>query len=367
MIGILENLTNLINSYRLSNKLKGRTPAELISYFESIEFGASFNPEHDSMLDNSVTPLQVLDFIINNLGVKKIRLAFRWNVIENNNKFSLSYHKEILDFCMKNNVELTLNLGPIKTMRWPEEHIPEDLKAFVNYKDIIELDSPIVKYALEHLRKLCEYIKLNYADKSQNIKIIQCNNEFQNRFGVYKFIVSPDFEVECINIAKSFFPNSKILLNSNGLLDVNPILKVIKSIPNTNFIVGINYYYKVGGQNKIPLYNKIDGLFLSKIPYFTPRKLRYLADKYKFETEVCEFQGESWLPDAPTPGNSFKEFLFELFRVQIIKPKDQKKLLARYWGIEDIVSKVLSKKGTQENSWILELISYINTNKGLTI
>lgn len=365
MLGIIENTKNLINSHRVSDNLNILNSKVLSDQFSDIEIGASFNPEHAEIYNNNQQPISVLKYIVEDLQIKDIRLAFRWNLLDKG-EFSFEYYKPYLDYCVQNSVNLVLNLGPIKTMRWPEEHIPESLTHLVAYKQTIDLEHPIALDALNHLRELCKYISSNYSDHLDKFKIIQCNNEFQNRFGVYKFLISHRFEVECIKISKEYFPESKFLLNSNGLLDIIKILNIIRESKNTEFILGVNYYYKVGGQNRIPILNKVDGLFLSKYPYITPKSLRNLAAEYNFQVEVSELQGEPWLPDAPTPGNSFKEFVFELLRVKLIKPENQIKLLCRYWGVEDIISKTLSGKDTKDNAQILNLIKQINLKKGLT-
>lgn len=365
MIGTLENFKNLVESYRLSNKLHTLNPELVADQFSDLEFGVSFNPEHSEIHKNNHEPLSILNFIVQDLKIRDIRLAFRWSLLDKG-EFSFEYYKPYLDYCVQNDVSLTLNLGPIKTMRWPEEHIPEAFRRLVDHKQTIDLEHPIAFHALNHLRELCKYLSTNYSEHLDLFKTIQCNNEFQNRFGVYKFLISHSFEVECINIVKEFFPDSKILINSCALLNITEIINITNEIKNSEFVLGVNYYYKVGGQNKIPIINKFDGLFLSKVPFITPKILRKLALKYNFEVEVSELQGEPWLPDAPSPGNSYKEFLFELLRIKLVKPDNQNKLLCRYWGAEDIVSRTISGRGTEDNEQILNLVKLINLKKGLT-
>lgn len=320
---------------------------------KGLKFACSFDPLHPIFEQKNINLLDALKFIHKELMIDNIRLAIRWNKVWENKEVNLDFYKKYFDYCYNNGIKIVLNIGPIKTMRWPEEHIPKELQHLVKRNETITLSSPIASESIDYLTKLIETFKEDYSEHLDKIIAIQADNEAFNRFGKFRVLMSVEFEKEIFRIIQDKF-NLPILVNSSGFNDLKKIFNTISK--ESDVILGINYYYKVPIQSRIPLINKLDNLIVSKAFLQSPNRLKRIAKKYNYRIEVTELQGEPWWPKALTPGNSFKEFVFTLRRVLYLKPKDQKDLFVRYWGIEDFASKFLIGEKTIEHEKIRDLI-----------
>ena len=82
------------------------------------------------------------DAIIDDLKIKKIRLAAHWTLVEpTKDKFNFSEIDYQVDKASQNDVEIILAVGK-RLPRWPECHIPEWARG-LNKQD---LESEILKY-----------------------------------------------------------------------------------------------------------------------------------------------------------------------------------------------------------------------------
>lgn len=323
-----------------------------------ITLGCSFDPYHQIFFEQNIKPIEVLKYLNQELGINNIRIGLRWDMcVDEKGAVSLNNYREYLDYLKERKIEVVVNLGPIKVMRWPEEHIPEDLKKFVKRNQRIGLKSEIADYALEYLSEILELVK----KEDLNIYAIQGDNELFNPFGQFQTRISMDFESKTLEIIKRFYPDCKIFVNSAGLNDFKKIFKLVDGL-NNKIILGLNYYYKTTYHHRIPFINLLDFIFLRRPFTFSASHLKKQSTKKGYTIEVSELQGEPWWPNALQPGNSFRWFKFSVLRSNFLKPKDQDKILLRYWGIEDFVSKFLLNLYNQEHNLIKEFI--INTNDG---
>lgn len=83
---------------------------------ENITLGCSFSPEYCEQIGIE-EPLESLKFVHSKLHIKDIRFGLRWNRIDSGNELSLSYYKKYLDFLLSKDINLCLNIGPIKVFR----------------------------------------------------------------------------------------------------------------------------------------------------------------------------------------------------------------------------------------------------------
>ncbi|MEP7104153.1 MAG: hypothetical protein ABI721_05605 [Candidatus Dojkabacteria bacterium] len=354
---MFRNLKNLIQSHKLADSYSADT-----SIFKDLEIGCSFDPFHHVFKEKGINPISALKYLHTELKIQNIRLSIKWSEVYKNEIFDFSYYKKYFDYCFSHNLKVVLNVGPIKTMRWPEEHIPEQFKALVNKRDTITLDHPIANAALKYLEELLKYIKKEYSKNLKNIIAIQGDNECFNRFGQYEVFVSTEFEKEVLKIIKTHFKDTTIFINSAALNDFKSIFKTIQDI-NSEFILGVNYYYKVPYQNRIPFINKMDGTIILNKPFtMSPEHLKKIASRKNYEIEISELQGEPWGESVQSPGSDFTEFVFTLYRSLYLKPDSQRKMMVRYWGIEDLAVKFLNKTANSENEKIKNLIAEINSN-----
>lgn len=348
---MLDNLNNLIQSYINSSRFRGKS-----SIFKSIEIGCSFDPLHFVFNEKGIDPMDALKFIHEELNITNMRLAIRWFDVWTTDKFDFTYYKKYFDYCKENKIKVILNVGPIKAMRWPEEHVPEKLKYLITREETIYLDHSISLMALNYLDELLTHIKDNY---SEMIIAIQGDNELFNRFGQFGILLSQEFELEVLQRINKKFPNIPIMINSSGVNDFPLIFKLGEKIEN-KIILGVNYYYKTEFQHWFFLINKLDNISLRSRTSISPNELKKEAAKRGYSVEISELQGEPWWPNALSPGNNYREFIFTLYRSLYLKPKKQDKIIARYWGIEDFASKFIKKEATNENEKIAELIKEIN-------
>lgn len=358
---IFNNLRELSWAWKKS-KIASDTKVNILDFID-IEIGCSFNPEYWILEGKDYTPLFVLNYIHKDLKINSVRLGLRWNLIEQlDGTLNLDYYKPYLEYCVKNNLQLTLNLGPLKTMRWPEEHIPEQYLNLVRINKTISKSHPIAGISINYLNNLIDLLDKDFPDLSNQIVAVQGNNEAFNNFGHLGIKIMPEYEYTVINVLLSRFNRKNVLMNSSGLNDIRKIYNLAESL---NFqwnklIIGINYYYKVKYQHKIPLISRLDNIVIKKLFSSTVATLRKNAAIKGFQTEITELQGEPWWPNAITPGSSFNEFLFTLYRTRQLKPPAQKSLVISYWGIEYLITKLLSNDVSADQQKIANLISNIN-------
>lgn len=90
---------------------------------EPLEIGATFIPDYARRL--GVDPQETLDAVINDLGVRNLRLVSYWKIIE---KEQGTYDFSELDWqfekAREHDVKVSLALG-LRQPRWPECHMPE--------------------------------------------------------------------------------------------------------------------------------------------------------------------------------------------------------------------------------------------------
>lgn len=345
--------------------------------FSKIKIGASFNPEHWALYDASQIDteikLKVAKFVVEELKIKDIRLSIRWSEVWKNGKINVGYYNEIFQYFFTQDVNICLNVGPIKTMRWPEEQVSKEvlnsLKEIPAKGEVITSESELGTLALRYLENLLDYLQ-NYFTSEQlsKIKIVQGNNESFFKFGEHQWTMSYEFEVKVINLIHKYFPDRKIMINTAGRFTFKEVLKLVEDLEESssdyggNFIIGYNYYYKTPPVIKFPLIGTLDNLITTPFKYMDMRKFRKICKEKNIEIEISEFQGEPW-EELKTPGNSFSEFKFGLLRCQnrILNLNQQAKSLVRFWGVEQFALKFLNNQQSEENIKIKELIQKINS------
>ena len=348
--------------------------------FKKITIGCSFAPdlvEQMYLLENGVKnvsveqKLAVLKVLIHEFGLKDIRLGIKWNkVVDAHGKFDFSYYHPFLDYCLTHDVQICLNVGPIKTFGWPEEHIPKQIidKSSLILGSKIYFNSEMAKNALAYLDILLLHLKSSYSkEQLKNMVIIQPENEQFNIYGKLKLRLSEEYISQVIKKIYAIFPDKKILLSSAETRNTFQIAKFIKKIINeekingSNFICGINYYYNLPHYIHLPKIGPIDYITYSN---FVQRKTNYAnirtARKLGYQIEVTEAQFEQWGRAHLSPGNSFHEakYLFARIAENILDPQEGG--LIRLWGLERYAKKKIENSLTQDHKDNLKLIQRIN-------
>ena len=127
-----------------------------------VKFGVTFSHKYASQLGLDWT--EVYWAIINDLGVKDVRLAVHWDLIEEqNNFFNFADFEWMVEQAQERDINIIMTVGR-RTPRWPECHDPVWLKGLDKQSQDEEL--------LEMLERV-----VNYFKKYENISAWQIENE----------------------------------------------------------------------------------------------------------------------------------------------------------------------------------------------
>lgn len=326
--------------------------------------------------------LEGLQFICQEMDIKDIRLGMRWNKIQKEDgSLSLDYYKPYIQYCYKNNISMCLNIGPIKVMRHPEDHVPHNVvnklskpmkhkKIFIGDENLLNSenheknttsrflkhlkvikkfyftkifpffrDYELAEYSLPYFESLLRLMKTDLPD-TKLIYALQPENEAFARMGPNKIKMSKRYTLECVDLIHKYYPDKQILLNSAGRFNFREIINVIKRFNKKHpeskelkqkkqtkqikqkFIVGLDYYYKTPITEKYKILQKLDAIALSLPWDITYKGLQRRAKQHHFEIEVTEGQFEPW-GDIKGPGDTLKDlnFLIERMYSTILKYK----------------------------------------------
>lgn len=325
---------------------------------KEITFGTSFSPEYAEYIGDK-DPLETLRTIRRELNIQDFRLGLRWNTVEKEKEVSLAYYEKYLDYLLNKGCKICINIGPIKVMRWPEEHIPSYID--VKKRSIVKNDSDIAKYAIEYLFKLLELLKRNYGEalSSSSQVSFQIENECYNRFGHKRLLMSDEYLLEVVKILNSYYPQNNLMMDSAARKDLRRILHFFKIVTNSNLYsweqlrVGLNYYSMI--PETLPFSKRIEALTFF-LPWSMPLcRLKSLQKKYDFGLEISEAQFEPWGVQTE-PGNSLSELEYILKNVVKIFPENYSPKLVRLWGTEEFALKMKECKLTVEHENILKRI-----------
>ena len=123
-----------------------------------VTFGTSFSPEYATSKgkQEQVDAFRILKTIHETLGIKDIRFGLRWNKIDHGKKIDLGFYREYLEYLFAHKCKVTLNIGPIKVFRWPEEHLPSHMKE--HQTSYVTPDCELAKHSYEYLDQLLKIL-----------------------------------------------------------------------------------------------------------------------------------------------------------------------------------------------------------------
>ncbi len=328
---------------------------------KNILFGTSFSPELTEEIYQQ-DPIHILKVIHRDLDITDIRFGLRWNKIEQNKQLSLSYYDKYIEYLLKNKVKLCLNVGPIKTFRWPEEHIPQYLVSKVEKN--ISPDSELAKYANEYLHKLLTILKKTYPEIGDSTSL-QIENEGYNRFGHFKMRMTDEYLLEQIAVLKEYFPANKLMINSAGRQDLKKVIALFKSLTDQNvykgndLILGFNYYFKIPDVLKyVPFMNAVDPIKFSFPFNMGIKRLHKYQKDMQFDMEISEGQFEPWHTET-SPGNIYDDLEYLVEKCYRYFPEDFDKKLIRLWGTEKLAVRMKEKTVSEEHSKMVNRIKRI--------
>jgi hypothetical protein len=293
------------------------------------------------------------------MKLRHIRFALRWNkILQDDGSLSLEYYEPFFAIMEEySDLQICLNIGPIKTTDWPEVHVPRHILESYDtphWPSELPVSHPLTKAAGNYLHSLCSLLRSSLNQSLlDSITILQLNNEGYNPFGEDRIVMSINSELYFESIASTYFPDRSILFNSAGRLQTKKILKTQTRLTNPS-ILGIDYYYHTP-DNDYPILRDIDVLNLPFI--WTPRMksvIRTLQNTGN-TLEITEAQMEKW-GHITYPGESKVSFESMLIRLAKLKPVHQSHLLVRIWGAELFAHTFVTNSNTTQHK---ELLTYI--------
>lgn len=372
---------------------------------ENIVFGGSFSPEkmeevlrkadgRPKAFSDKDDPyseyyhnksLEALKMVVEKYRIHDVRLSIRWEEVTRNGQFDFGYYKDFLDYllkskyCMENDVKTCLNLGPVKVSRWKEDFVPksvlEKLPAIPGPREHVTPKSELGKAGLEHLDTMLKYLIENYKkEELARIGKVQANNEGFNPFGEHEWIMSDEFEKKCLQKIHSYFPDSRLLVNSAGLLQAARIRKLFNELIEEDgtlqgkLVMGINYYYALPPFAHIPVLRNIDTVTVTKIMAFRNLAAENIRASRKdgYEIEITEAQMEPW-GNVVSPGNSLHEFQGMVIRCNKTMLDQKIKSVIRLWGLEEMAVKDMNGSLTQDHKDMIDLWGTVNNRASVIV
>jgi hypothetical protein len=375
--------------------------------FKNVSIGCSLSVEQlKDRAKHTSTPLptskQVCDFL-KQMGMTHVRFGLQWRHVQNGDKLSLDYYRNYLDELIKNDMQICLNVGPIKTMRWPEHQVPQALldkmatgsqfQTSCNSSEIpfcersglarrarrrseqkryraerntitsipeigsdIRPEDELGQYALEYLNTLLNKLKKEYGEKLR-MTTWQPDNEPFDQAGPTNWRMHERLVAEEIDLIQSHFPTAQFLINSAvvpgytsspslivAMAFVAHIIKINPSL-RKKITIGADYYYHHPYSLRLPFSKTIaDTNTVVQLQYPDIfESLHSHAHENGYKTEVAELQCEPWGSGFPLPGNSVNGLQFALLR-SLDYLNNQTQSLIRIWGVEILLLNWLYKK-----------------------
>jgi len=370
----LSSLLDQRKQYVSSKKSPEKFLQDHKKILKKIKIGTSFSPEHVEELFaqegkgvSQEMVMNVLRYAVEVLHMKEVRLGIRWNMVDNGKRINISYYKPFLEYCFKHKINICLNVGPIKTFRWPEQYVPKYILSEKNKlpkkSEIIESDSFLAKKAYTYLEKLLRTLVASYSPAQLHyITSIQPENEPLHKFGIYEWIMSDEYLQTITEIILKYFPRREIILSSSETRNAGQVMSLFEKmdLKKGQAVCGINYYFKVPRTKTLPFIGPLDYMLYSHVRSKNPfaEEIKKMHQK-GIGVEVVEGQAEIWDPIL-SPGNDYKEFQYLLLRCAENILFSHGDFLIRMWGIERLAKNFLTHTETQDHRYIQSLIQTLN-------
>lgn len=271
-------------------------------------FGITYSDKFAEEL--GLDPIKAHQDIINDLGVKYIRLPIYWDKVEQKEgNFNFSEYEKILKDGKENNVNYIISVG-YRLPRWPECHFPK----WMSEEDIKYKDEKVLKYLEKTINNFKEY---------NNILYWQVENEpYLNTFGV-----CPKYDerllLKEINLVKKL-DNRKIIISASGELGGwNKENKIADVFATT--------LYRV-------VYNPIFGYFRYPLPPWFYRAKAKANGIDINESILIELQAEPWIKNgtlASVKAEEYnKSFSINQFKANTDYAIKTKFKQVYFWGVE---------------------------------
>jgi hypothetical protein len=337
-----------------------------------LRLGGSFAPE-EWFYDRPPTREIVDAFLlaIRELGLKQMRLGIRWSRADRNGTPpELESWAPILDAAFGNDVDVTVNLGPIRTFRFPEEQPPGRL---LNNPDAIppvgarvQLEDGMAQEALVYLDLVMAKLQAQYGSALSKVSIVQLENEPYYPLGEHRWQMTQPYMLEVAERVIAGMPGKALLVTSAGRLNLDSIRALFEQLLRRHpdlrgrLVSGFDFHYRTPARQSYPLIR-----YLDQIGYatpFAPSLARNIWDgrDMGFDIEVTEGQMEPFA-QFPQPGNEARELRYLILRCldHVLDP--ERPGLIRLWGVEAFTKRMLHGDLTDEHRDIIDIIQRINS------
>jgi hypothetical protein len=363
-------------AWKAASQPNDRFLEDKASAFANLTLGCSFAPEQwepDELARGEA--LDALKYAVQELGMREVRLGIRWSGVDHGyGRVDLSFYRPYLDYCIQNGANVCLNVGPIRTFRWPEDHVPALVLERAGAPPpgaTIGAGSPLAQEAYAYLDRLLDSIAEAYSpDQLGRVTMVQPENESFFAVGAHEWKVSADYLKRVIRQIDARLPTSSLLVTSAGRLNLKAVHELFVDLIKEDarfrgrLVSGFDYHYKTPHLDEFPIIRGLDPVAFAF--QFPPAKhcdanIRD-ARRSGYRIEVSEGQAEPF-GSLKSPGNSVRDFRFMLTRCaeNIVDPKAPS--VIRVWGVEELTKKVLRGEATPDHEAIVELVRAINAKQ----
>lgn len=360
---------------------------EFLAHYEGairerrIRIGCSFSPESLGVEGRRANErghsraLGILRAAVEDLGMADIRLGLRWSSIAPNGTNLTDFYAPYLDYCFRNPAvrSVALDIGPLKTFRWPEIHVPravlDRLDSVPSSKAEIRPEMEVARLGIEHARRVVDSLGREY-DGAKPVTI-SLNEPFHG-FGQFRWTMGEAYLLEVLDVVfdSPYFGDAHVLVNSAQGLDLNRIARffelLIRRRPELRgrLISGFDIYPFLPPASDFPVLRQILGSIRARHREWDRQvgpNLEWAHDPVSgYRIEVTEAQAEPF-GSHPSVGNSlphFQHVLAECFD-RVLDPSQEESLI-RLFGIEYQLRLQQSGRAGPENLAILDLTRRIN-------
>jgi hypothetical protein len=335
--------------------------------FRNVAVGASFAPEQWRPAEGGdEAALPALRWAVEDLGLSHMRLGLRWQRTEaRRGVVDLGPYRPFLDYAFTKGLQLCLNLGPIRTFRWPEEHLPPWAMGLglPHEGATVREGSALAAAAADYHRRLLDALASEYGPSVlASVAVVQVENEPFYRMRTHHWRLDRDYVANRVAEARAAFPASQVLVTSAGRLDFGPIRDLFvdlmardAGLRDGRLVLGFDYHYKTPLRDSFPIIRYTDPITFARVGYQTCAEKREEARRLGYGIEVSEGQAEpnGYLTE---PGNSARHFRFMLLRCAESVLDTSRPSVIRVWGIEEMAKKALAGRATAEHEAIYDLV-----------
>lgn len=342
-----------------------------------IRVGCSFAPEQFEVTpgDGGAFALQALRVAVEDYGIADLRIGLRWNHLALDGQRLTDYYDALLEYCFTAaGVEhVCLDLGPIKTFRWPEVHVPDAILASLSSPPprgaAIEPESELAQVSFEHFARALQHVGERYDGRKS---VSFCFNEAFHSFGPLGWTMTERYVAALVHMVErcGYFPDAGFVVNSSEGRQLDRIADFFESLVRMTpeltgrLTSGFDLYPFLPAGSAVPVLRaalqRVRATWLRAGDPAGRSIRRANVGAARYRIEVTEAQTEPWGAEQ-TVGNSLPHYQHVLAECmdRILNPRQARSVI-RMWGVEHQLERVLGGTGVPANRQILELTRDLN-------